>query len=131
MSATPTIFVVDDDAAVKDSLRSLLESADLLVETYESGPDFLAEHRGRNDGCLVLDLDLPVMNGLEVLEALTARKSGMPVILITGRADRATRERSVRTGAVALLEKPIRDDLLLETIARALARRAGAGARGW
>jgi two-component system response regulator FixJ len=126
MSANTTIFVVDDDAAVKDSLRLLLESADHMVETYGSGREFLADHQGRDDGCLVLDLDLPAMSGLEVLEALTASNSDMPVILITGRADRVTRERSLGTGAIALLEKPIRDDLLLETIARALRQRARA-----
>lgn len=130
MSANPTIFVVEDDAAVKDSLRLLLESANHPVETYDSGRDFLARHRGRDDGCLVLDLDMPVMSGLEVLDALSASRSAMPVILVTGRAGRATRERFARTGTVALLEKPVPGDLLLETIARALGRCARAYADG-
>lgn len=122
MSEKPTVFVVDDDVAVQDSLKALLESADLKVATYGSGVDFLADHDQHCQGCIVLDLDLPVMSGLEILEALASRKSNMPVIIITGRADQATRERSLRTGAIALLEKPMRGELLLNAIDRALER---------
>jgi FixJ family two-component response regulator len=127
MSDKPTIFVIDDDVAVQDSLKALLESADLEVATYGSGLDFLADHERHGHGCVVLDLDLPVMSGLEVLEALAKRDSDMPVIIITGRADRATRDRSLRTGAVALLEKPMRGELLLNAIDQALARCAVSG----
>jgi two-component system response regulator FixJ len=98
----PTIFVVDDDVAVQDSLKVLLESADHRVETYGSGQEFLD-------------------NGYDHLQALSARCSIMPVILISGQADRATRDRALQTGAVALLEKPIEDGLLIETVARVLA----------
>lgn len=117
----PTIFVIDDDVAVQDSLKALLESADLRVETYGSGRDFLAGLGSGRRGCVVLDLDLPVMSGLDVLEALADRHSTIPVIIITGRADKTTRERSLRTGAVALLEKPMNSEMLLEAIDRALA----------
>ncbi len=127
MPEKPTIFVIDDDVAVQDSLKALLESADLNVETYGSGADFFADHDQHCLGCIVLDLDLPVMSGLEILEALVSRKSKMPVIIITGRADQATRERSLRTGAVALLEKPMRGEHLLNAINRALERRPVAG----
>ena len=122
MSANPTIFVVDDDTAVQDSLRVLLESANHTVKTYGSGLEFLETNHVLSDGCLVLDLDLPVMSGLKVFEELMARNSDMPVILITGRADKATRDRCLGHGAVVVLEKPIRDDHLLEAIGRALAR---------
>ena len=81
MTGKPTIFVVDDDAAVQDSLRFLLESADHRVETYGSGLDFLDNDHDHAAGCLILDLDLPVMSGLEVLEALSAGRAEMPVIL--------------------------------------------------
>jgi two-component system response regulator FixJ len=121
MTGKPTIFVVDDDAAVQDSLRVLLESADHRVETYGSGLDFLDNDHDHPAGCLILDLDLPVMSGLEVLEALSAGRAEIPVILISGQADRATRDRALKTGAVALLEKPIEDGLLIETVARVLA----------
>ncbi len=122
MSANPTIFVVDDDTAVQDSLRVLLESANHTVKTFGSGLEFLQADQACSEGCLVLDLDLPVMSGLKVFEELAARNSDMPVILITGRADKATRERCLRNGAVVVLEKPIRDGHLLEAIGRALAR---------
>ncbi len=130
MSANPTIFVVDDDSAVQDSLRELLESANLAVKTYGSGLEFLKAGQIPSDGCLVLDLDLPVMSGLKVFEELMARDSDIPVILITGRADKATRDRCLGNGAVVVLEKPIRDDHLLEAIGRALARRRNIHASG-
>jgi two-component system response regulator FixJ len=117
----PTIFVVDDDVAVQDSLKVLLESADHRVETYGSGQEFLDNGYDHAAGCLILDLDLPVVSGLEILQALSARCSIMPVILISGQADRATRDGALQTGAVALLEKPIEDGLLIETVARVLA----------
>lgn len=122
MSAGPTIFVVDDDSAVQDSLRELLEAANLAVRTYGTGLEFLETYRPASDGCLVLDLDLPGMSGLKVFEELMSRNSPMPVILITGRADKATRDRCLGNGAVVVLEKPIRDDHLLEAIERALDR---------
>ena len=90
------------------------------METYGNGQDFLDDDHDHVVGCLILDLDLPVMSGLEVLEALSAERADMPVILISGQADRATRDRALKTGAVALLEKPIEDGLLIETIARVL-----------
>ncbi len=120
MSANPTIFVVDDDTAVQDSLRVLLESANHNVKTFGSGLEFLQADQVCSEGCLVLDLDLPVMSGLKVFEELVARNSDIPVILITGRADKATRKRCLGNGAVVVLEKPIRDDHLLEAIGRAL-----------
>ena len=121
MRENPTIFVVDDDTAVQDSLRVLLESANHTVKTFGSGLEFLKADPVLSDGCLVLDLDLPVMSGLKVFEELVSRKSDIPVILITGRADKATRDRCLGNGAVVVLEKPIRDDHLLEAIGRALA----------
>ena len=127
MSEKPIIFVIDDDVAIQDSLKALLESADLQVATYGSGVDFLADYDQYCQGCIVLDLDLPVMSGLEILEALASRKSDMPVIIITGRADKATRDRSLRTGAIALLEKPMRSELLLNAIDQALERWPVAG----
>lgn len=120
MSANPTIFVVDDDSAVQDSLRELLEAANHAVKTYGSGLEFLETDLVPSDGCLVLDLDLPVMSGLKVFEELIARNSTMPVILITGRADKATRDRCLGNGAVVVLEKPIRDEQLLEAIEQAM-----------
>jgi two-component system response regulator FixJ len=130
MTGKPTIFVVDDDVAVQDSLKVLLESADHRVETFGSGQEFLDNGHDQAGGCLILDLDLPVVSGMEVLEALSARHSDLPVILVSGQADKATRARALRTGAIALLEKPIEDGLLIETVARVLAANPKAQAEG-
>ena len=117
---TPKIFVIDDDEAVQDSLRVLLESLDLEVETFGSGREFLERHDDRATGCVVLDIDLPSMNGLEVLAALSERGEHLPVILMTGRADPLLRKQSKQSKAVALLEKPMRESQLLDSIAEAL-----------
>lgn len=117
---TPKIFVIDDDEAVQDSLRVLLESLDLEVETFGSGREFLDRHDEQANGCVVLDIDLPSMNGLEVLAALAERGDHLPVILMTGRADSNLRRQSKQSRAIALLEKPMRESLLLDTIAQAL-----------
>ena len=118
--AEPRIFVIDDDDAVRDSLRALLESADLVVETYGSGRAFLDAQSGRPKGCIVLDLDLPNMSGLEVVEAITARGMNLPIIVMTGRADEKTEQRTLRSGAMTLIEKPMSDRVLLEAIEQAL-----------
>lgn len=121
MDQEPTIYIVDDDAAVQDSLRALLESANLKVETYGSGPAFLATLDKGRRGCVVLDIDLPDMDGLEVLDRLASLDVALPVILITGRYDQAARARTRKADALAVLEKPMRDGILLEMIGRALA----------
>ena len=128
MDKEPTIYIVDDDEAVQDSLRALLESADLKVETYGSGPAFLATLDKDRRGCVVLDIDLPDMDGLEVLDRLATMNAAIPVILITGRYDQAARARTRKTRAMTVLEKPMRDGILLETIGRALAERGASPA---
>ena len=117
-----TVFVVEDDMAVQDSLRALLESANLLVESFASGSAFLDAIGDRRRGCVVLDIDLPGIDGLEVLDRLESAGNDIPVIFISGRLDRAIRNRVRDKRAVALLEKPMRDDLLLEVIGEALDR---------
>ena len=110
------IFVVDDDPAVRDSLQQLLESIGFTVETYESGESFLEQASLPDRACVLLDLRLPGLNGLEVLEILAAQHSDACVILISGHGDAATKARVTRAGASAMLEKPLRDELLLSTI---------------
>ncbi len=115
----PAIFIVDDDSAVRDSLRQLLESIGFTVETYGSGEALLDREGSLDRACVLLDLKLPGLNGLEVLEILeilSARHSDICVILITGHGDAATKARATRAGAAAMLEKPLRDELLLSTI---------------
>jgi two-component system response regulator FixJ len=117
-SADSAIFIVDDDPAVRDSLQQLLESIGFTVETYGSGESFL-EHASPLEGaCVLLDLKLPGLNGLEVLESLAQRPYDTSVVLITGHGDSKTRARALRAGAVAMLQKPVRDELLLRTLRR-------------
>jgi two-component system, LuxR family, response regulator FixJ len=117
-----TVFLVDDDEPVRDSLRMLLESYSMPVEDYPSCPEFLEHFHERDAGCLVLDLHLPVMSGLEFMETYGARLKDLPVILITGRSDPATKARALEAGVTAFIEKPFEDERLLNTIRSALER---------
>jgi two-component system response regulator FixJ len=121
-SEAATVFVIDDDDAVRDSLKLLLESHAMRVRDFASGPEFLAGIGLRPQGCVVLDLHLPVISGLDFLGRFGRRLDGMPVILLTGKADAATRRRAFEAGVTAFLEKPIEDDLLIEAVTRALAK---------
>lgn len=117
----PTVFIVDDDPAVRKSLRWLIESVGLSVATFESGNDFLDALTCDHHGCLVLDVRLPGISGLELLESLNERGSHLPVIVITGHADVPMAVRAMKHGAVDFIEKPFSDQLLLERIQQAMA----------
>ena len=116
--AVPTIYLVDDDPAVRDSLRTMLEAFGMEVRDYPSAKDFLADPYRNKRGCLVVDLHMPEMGGLELLESLRQQGSSLPVIVFTGRGDVNLREHVERSGAIALLAKPVDTDLLLQTIER-------------
>lgn len=120
MSATPTVFVVDDDPSVRDSLTWLLESVRLRVQTFASGQDFLDALEPDHAGCLVLDLRMPGLGGLEVHERLVARGVTMPVIVLTGFGDVPVAVRALKSGAFDFLEKTISQHQLLERIQAAL-----------
>lgn len=113
------VYVVDDDAGVRDSARALLESYDLAVEVFDSARAFLDGFKEDGKGCLILDLNMPEMSGLELLELLRRREIGLPVIIVTGRGDATSRERAQRAGAFAFLDKPV-DHSLIDTVGRAL-----------
>jgi two-component system CheB/CheR fusion protein len=116
----PTIFVVDDEGALREAMRELLQEEGWAVEAYSSGDAFLeAYHRGR-EGCLVVDARMPGMSGLELLERLKARSGGPPAIMITGHADVRLAVRAMKAGAMAFLEKPVQYDELVINIERAL-----------
>ena len=123
MPSGPTIFIVDDDEAVRDSLKVLVEAHGLTAEVYGSGREFLEAHDPSLDGCVVLDVNMPGMSGLDVLDTLITNGDNKPVIIITGGGGAAARTVALRAGAVAFLEKPLQDQPLLETIQRALERR--------
>jgi two-component system, LuxR family, response regulator FixJ len=107
------IFIVDDDAATRDSLRLLLETEGLDAKEFAGGRAFLNQVRPVAGDCLLLDLDMPGMTGLEVLAELRRRDDGLPVIIVTGLSDAATRSRALDGGALAVVEKPAKLDELL------------------
>jgi len=118
----PTIFVVDDDASILKGSRRLLTAAGFNVETFESADAFLQRHDCAASGCLVLDLAMPGLNGLELQQALHARNSFLPIIFLTGRADVPMSVQAMKGGAVDLLLKPVDEADLLAAIDRALTR---------
>lgn len=117
-----TIFVVDDDQAVRESLRWLLESVDLRVQTFDSAADFLDAYQPGSSGCLVLDVRMPGMSGLELQETLAHKHCNLPVLFITGHGDVPMAVRAMKTGAVDFIEKPFNDQTLLERIHHCLAQ---------
>jgi FixJ family two-component response regulator len=114
-----TIFIVDDDESIRDSARALLESYDLVVEDFASARAFLEGFAEGRKGCLLLDVNMPEMDGLELLELLRDRKIEIPVIIVTAQNESGLQERAKRAGAFAFLEKPV-DESLIETIDQAL-----------
>jgi FixJ family two-component response regulator len=117
MRENSTIFIVDDDEAVRDSLKLLLESHGCRVQDYGSTRDFIASgFRPGQKQCLVLDHHLPDQNGLDFLESVDGAKLTMPVIVVTGGGDQALRERAAKAGAQAYFDKPLNDAVLLSTI---------------
>jgi two-component system response regulator FixJ len=120
MPPEPTVFVVDDDRAMRDSLRWLLESVGLSVRTYPTAADFLAEYDPAQPGCLVLDVRMPGMSGLDLQAELTRRGAGLPTIVVTGHAEVPMAVRAVKAGAIDFIEKPFSDQLLLDRVRQAL-----------
>jgi len=116
-----TVFVVDDDSAMRNSLRWLLESAGLHVETFANGEDFLAICRPDGRGCVLLDVRMPGIDGLAVERLLHERRIPLPVIILTAHADAGTAARASALGALAFLKKPCDDTVLLATVQHALA----------
>jgi two-component system, LuxR family, response regulator FixJ len=115
------IYIVDDDEAVRDSLRALLEAVDIEVTDYASAQEFLARRNGDSNACLLLDLHMPGMSGIELLEHMQAEGSQLPTIVITGRSDPVLTDRALRSGALALFDKPVGEETLLAAIRRVLA----------
>jgi two-component system, LuxR family, response regulator FixJ len=128
MSTAPTVFVVDDDPALRQSLRGLIESVSLPVETFAAAEEFLAATDPGRPGCLVLDVRLPGASGLELLEELASGGAPLPAIVITGHADVPTVVRAFKAGAVDFLEKPFGGQPLLDAVGRAVRRDAEARA---
>ena len=116
----PLVYVVDDNKAVRDSLVSLLTSNGIAVRSFASARDFLARRAQDAQGCLVLDLYMPEVSGLELLRLLRARGNKIPVIAISGRRDAVLDAALKRESVLAILSKPFDDEKLLDLIDRAL-----------
>jgi len=117
----PTVFVVDDDSDLREALVQLLETAGLSVAAYADGPSFLRAYEHDRPGCVLLDVAMPGMSGLEVQAALTARGEAIPVLFLTGHGDVPMAVRAVQAGAVDFLEKPVSGASLVERVRRVLA----------
>ena len=126
--ASPTVFVVDDDESVRGSLRFLLRSAGLESRAFGSAPEFLGAYDPAQPGCLVLDVRMPGMSGLELQQELNLRGAVIPVIFITGHGDIPMAVEAMQHGAHDFLQKPFRDEDLIERVRRALAKDAKARA---
>jgi FixJ family two-component response regulator len=122
MSAVPIVFIVDDDVSVRDSLELLIQSAGCQAETFASAEEFLAYPRARTPSCLVLDVKLPHLNGLDLQERIAADRVDMPIIFITRDADVPTTVRAMKAGAAEFLTKPFDADVLLNAIREAVDR---------
>jgi two-component system response regulator FixJ len=116
----PAVFIVDDDAAVRDSLGLLLRSVGLRHESYSSASDFLETYDPARPGCLVLDVRMPGMSGLELQEELQKRHSTLPIIFLTAHGDVPMAVAAVKAGAVDFVQKPFRDQDLIDKIHHAI-----------
>jgi FixJ family two-component response regulator len=125
----PIVFVVDDDLSVRRSLELLISSAGLHAETFASAADFLTSPRPCVANCLVLDVSLPGLDGLQLQERVAVERPDMPIIFITGHGDVPTSVRAMKAGAVEFLTKPFRHEALLRAIDNAIARSAAALSR--
>ena len=118
----PLVFVVDDDASVRDSLEDLIGSAGLEAQTFASAQEFLASPRPDVPSCLVLDVKLPGLSGLDLQQELAKLDVQIPIIFITGHGDIPMSVRAMKAGAVEFLTKPFRDEELLNAVEQAINR---------
>jgi FixJ family two-component response regulator len=120
--AVPIVFVVDDDVSVRESLELLIRCEGWEPQTFASAPEFLAQPRTLVPSCLVLDISLPGLNGLDLQKQVAVERSEMPIIFITGYGDVPKTVQAMKAGAVEFLTKPFSDDALLSAIRQAVER---------
>ena len=121
---SPIVFVVDDDVSVRESLELLIKFAGWQPETFSSAEEFLARPRSLTPSCLVLDVSLPDLNGLELQKLIAGDRSDMPIIFITGHGDVPMTVQAMKAGAIEFLMKPFDDEVLLSAIRNAIKRSA-------
>lgn len=120
MRNQPTVFIVDDDVAALKSLRWLLESVDLRVEAYRSAQELLSVYDPNVPGCLMLDIRMPEMSGIELQEELLERGCRHPIIFVTGHGDVPTCSKAYRQGAFDFIEKPVNDQAIVDLVNQAV-----------
>ena len=120
MAEERVVCVVDDDEAVRESLQILLETMGYGVMGFESGPQFLEACQAIDTGCVLLDVRMPKMSGMEVQQKLLEKRPDLPVVIVTGHGDTAMAVQAMRAGAVDFIEKPFQEEALLQTIETAL-----------
>jgi FixJ family two-component response regulator len=118
----PIVFVVDDDPAVREALSGLIRSIGMRVKTFASAAEFLRQEPPAEPSCLVLDVGLPGLSGMDLQRELAAANRPFPIIFITGQGDIPTTVRAMKAGAVEFLTKPFREEDLLDSIRQALVR---------
>jgi RNA polymerase sigma factor (sigma-70 family) len=121
MTKSETVFVVDDDQAMRKSLKWLIESVGMQVESYASADEFIRNYYPGRSGCLLLDVRMPGMSGLDLQEQFIRQNIKIPIIIITGHGDVPMAVRAMKAGAVDFIEKPFNDEFLLDSIRKALA----------
>jgi FixJ family two-component response regulator len=119
-NATPIVFVLDDDISVRESLEALIGTEGWRAECFASAQDFLARPRGATPSCLILDVNLPDLNGLDLQKQIAGERVDMPIIFITGYGDIPMTVRAMKAGAVEFLTKPFAEDALLGAIRHAI-----------
>jgi FixJ family two-component response regulator len=124
--ATPIVFVVDDDVSVREALEALIGSEGWKVETFASAQEFLARPRAHAPSCLVLDVGLPDLNGLDLQKRIAVDRTDLPIIFITGHGDIPMTVQAMKAGAVEFLTKPFGDEALLSAIRNAIERSSAA-----
>jgi two-component system response regulator FixJ len=122
MNGGTTVFVVDDDPSIRRALTRLIQSVGLSVESYASAQEFLQACDAERAGCLVLDIRMPQLSGLDLQQMLASHNIELPIIFITGHGDVPTSVRAMKAGALDLIQKPFQDQELLDAIQRAIAR---------
>lgn len=118
--AEPTVFVVDDDAGIRDALSLLISLRGLRAQVFASAEDFLATYQPQWRGCLLADLQMPGMSGLELQAELKARGHTLPVVVLTAHGDVATTRAALKNGALDFLEKPVDDAVLIDVLGNAI-----------
>ena len=127
MTEIPLISIVDDDESVREAIESLMKSVGYIAKVFSSAGEFLKSEYLNDTACLILDLQMPGISGLELQSRLAASRCRVPIIFISAHSDAEARARALEAGAIGFLQKPFSEDALLDAIKSSLAARKGGG----